>query len=145
MSPPGWLIPLSTYQSSCLPSNTADNPKIPREHHQAPAYIRSLTHNSKTTWKWHFCSQVCIFQHKNHQTHIRFVNQHIIHCKIESNTSRPGDAIWQHRSRSPLSQVMAWFLTKLSHYLDHCWLINTVFCGMFFYSIITSPTCQWVN
>ena len=39
------------------------------------------------------------------------------------NLSWPSDAIWQHRSRSKLAQVMACCLTASSHYLNQCWLI----------------------
>ena len=35
----------------------------------------------------------------------------------------PGDAIWWHRTRSTLAQVMARCLTAPSHYLNQCWLI----------------------
>ena len=35
----------------------------------------------------------------------------------------PSDAIWQHTSGSTLAQVMAWYLTAPSHYLNQCWLI----------------------
>ena len=40
----------------------------------------------------------------------------------------PNDAIWWHRSGSPLAQVMACCLTAPSHYLNQCWLmISEVF------------------
>ena len=32
-------------------------------------------------------------------------------------------AIWRHRTRSTLSQVMAWCRQATSHYLNQCWLI----------------------
>ena len=35
----------------------------------------------------------------------------------------PSDAIWWHRSRSTLAQVMGCCLTAPSHYLNQCWLI----------------------
>ena len=35
----------------------------------------------------------------------------------------PGDAIWQHRSGLPFTQVIACCLTAPSHYLTQCWLI----------------------
>ena len=35
----------------------------------------------------------------------------------------PRSAIWRHRSRSIMAQVMAGPLTALSHYLSQCWLI----------------------
>ena len=35
----------------------------------------------------------------------------------------PGDAIWLHRARSTLPQVMACCLTAPSHYLNQCWPI----------------------
>ena len=39
------------------------------------------------------------------------------------------DTIWSHRSRSTLSQVMAWCLRAPRHYLNQCWLISSkVFC-----------------
>ena len=39
------------------------------------------------------------------------------------NSLGPGDAIWQHRTRSGLAQVMACCLTTPSNYLNQCWLI----------------------
>ena len=39
----------------------------------------------------------------------------------------PSDAIWRHRSRSTLAQVMACCLTAPSHYLNQCWLIISKF------------------
>ena len=39
------------------------------------------------------------------------------------NTLCPSNAIWWHRSRSTLVQVMACWLTATSHYLHQCWLI----------------------
>ena len=39
------------------------------------------------------------------------------------NSLRPSDAIWQYRSESTLTQVMACCLTAPSHYLNQCWLI----------------------
>ena len=39
------------------------------------------------------------------------------------NSLWPSDAMCQHRSGSPLAQVMAWCLTAPSHYLNQCWLI----------------------
>ena len=39
------------------------------------------------------------------------------------NSLWPNDAIWRHRSRSTLAQVMAYCLTAPSHYLNQCWLI----------------------
>ena len=39
------------------------------------------------------------------------------------NSLWPNDAIWRHRSRSTLAQVMACCLTTPSHYLIQCWLI----------------------
>ena len=39
------------------------------------------------------------------------------------NSLWPNDAIWRHRSRSTLAQVMACCLTTPSHYLNQCWLI----------------------
>ena len=36
---------------------------------------------------------------------------------------RPSDAIWRHRSRSTLAQVMACCLMAPSHYQNQCWLI----------------------
>ena len=41
------------------------------------------------------------------------------------NSLWPNDAIWQHRSRSTLAQVMACCLTAPSHYLNQRWLIIT--------------------
>ena len=41
------------------------------------------------------------------------------------NSLRPSDAIWRHRSRTTLAQVMACCLTAPSHYLNQCWLIAT--------------------
>ena len=35
----------------------------------------------------------------------------------------PSDAIWWHRSRSALAEVMAGWLTAPGHYLNQCWLI----------------------
>ena len=35
------------------------------------------------------------------------------------------DAIWRHRSRSTLAQVMAWCRQAPSHYLNQCWLISS--------------------
>ena len=43
------------------------------------------------------------------------------------NSVWPNDAIWLHCSGSTLAQVMAWWLTALSHYLNQCWLIIKVF------------------
>ena len=40
-----------------------------------------------------------------------------------SNSLRPSDTIWRHRSGSTLAQVMACCLTAPSHYLNQCWLI----------------------
>ena len=37
------------------------------------------------------------------------------------NSLWPSDAIWWHRSRSAMAQVMAWCLMASSHYLNHCW------------------------
>ena len=37
------------------------------------------------------------------------------------DTSWSRDAIWRHRSGSPLVQVMACCLTAPSHYLNQCW------------------------
>ena len=42
---------------------------------------------------------------------------------VRINSLWPGDAIWRHRSRSTLVQVMACCLTAPSHYLHQCWLI----------------------
>ena len=39
------------------------------------------------------------------------------------NSLWPNDAIWWHRSRSTLVQVMAWCRQATSHYLNQCWLI----------------------
>ena len=39
------------------------------------------------------------------------------------NSLWPNHAIWRHRSRSTLAQVMACCLTAPSHYLNQCWLI----------------------
>ena len=39
------------------------------------------------------------------------------------NSLWPNDAIWRHKSRSTLAQVMACCLTAPSHYLNQCWLI----------------------
>ena len=39
------------------------------------------------------------------------------------NSFRPSDAIWRHRSRSTLAQVMACCLMAPNHYLNQCWLI----------------------
>ena len=39
------------------------------------------------------------------------------------NSLWPGDAIWRHRTRSTLVQIMACCLTAPSHYLNQCWLI----------------------
>ena len=39
------------------------------------------------------------------------------------NSLWPSDAIWQHKSRSTLAQVMACCLMVPSHYLNQCWLI----------------------
>ena len=39
------------------------------------------------------------------------------------NSLWPSDAIWRHKSRSTLAQVMACCLTAPSHYLNQCWLI----------------------
>ena len=41
------------------------------------------------------------------------------------NSLWPSDAIWRHRSRLTLAQVMACCLTAPSHYLNQCWLIIT--------------------
>ena len=41
------------------------------------------------------------------------------------NSLRLSDAIWRHRSRTTLAQVMACCLTAPSHYLNQCWLIAT--------------------
>ena len=58
-------------------------------------------------------------------------NQHdiTIVCRVYSiaciwrlNSLWPSNAIWQHRSRSTLTQVMACCLTAPSHYLNQCWL-----------------------
>ena len=38
------------------------------------------------------------------------------------NSLWPNDAIWWHRPRSTLAQVMACCLMALSHYLNQCWL-----------------------
>ena len=42
---------------------------------------------------------------------------------ISFNTLRPSNAIWWHKSVSTLAQVMVWYLTAPSHYLNQCWLI----------------------
>ena len=39
------------------------------------------------------------------------------------NSLWPNDAIWLHRSRLTLAQVMACCLTAPSHHLNQCWLI----------------------
>ena len=41
-----------------------------------------------------------------------------------------GDSIRRHRSGSVLVQVMAFFLTAPSHYINQCWLTIKVFCGI---------------
>ena len=46
------------------------------------------------------------------------------------NSLWSSDAIWQHRSGSPLAQVMACCLTAPSHYLNQCWLSLVRFCGI---------------
>ena len=46
-----------------------------------------------------------------------------ITCSQWVNWLWPGDAIWWHRTRSTLAQVMACCLTAPSHYLNQCWLI----------------------
>ena len=83
------------------------------------------------------------------------------------NSLRPSDAIWLHRSRSTLAQVMAWCLMAPSHYLNQCWLIINevmwhspennfarsalefnpyhVFRDQTFEITTTSPKSQWIN
>ena len=51
----------------------------------------------------------------------RKYNSFVISILIKS--LRPSDAIWRHRSRTTLVQVMACCLTAPSHYLNQCWLI----------------------
>ena len=46
-----------------------------------------------------------------------------IHAADGINPLWPSDAIWRHRSRSPLVQVMACCLTAPSHYMNQCWFI----------------------
>ena len=41
----------------------------------------------------------------------------------KSDSVRPDDAIWWHRSGSTSAQAMAWCLVAPSHYLDQCWLV----------------------
>ena len=43
----------------------------------------------------------------------------------EWNSLGPGDAIWRCRPGSILGQIMACCLMAPSHYLNHCWLIDT--------------------
>ena len=45
-----------------------------------------------------------------------------IECPWWMNSLWPSDAIWRHRSRSTLSQIMTCCLTAPSHYLN-CWLL----------------------
>ena len=83
------------------------------------------------------------------------------------NSLWPSDAIWRHRSRTTVAQVMACCLTAPSHYLNQCWLIicevlchwpvsnctmhaqATIWCNVFenytFKITATSPTAQWIN
>ena len=56
--------------------------------------------------------------------HDRQWNQAWTTCQVTPdmlNSLWPGDTLWQHRSGSTLSQVMASCLTASSHYLDQCW------------------------
>ena len=46
------------------------------------------------------------------------------------NSLRPSDTICHRRSRWTLVQVMACCLTAPSHYLNQCWLIVSVSCGI---------------
>ena len=53
---------------------------------------------------------------------------HSTQCNFTRNVYKlnslwQSDAIWQHRFRSTLAQVMACCLTAPSHYLNQCWLI----------------------
>ena len=55
---------------------------------------------------------------------VNVTNNHIGVCdSFVTSDSWPSDAIWWHRSRLSLAQVMACCLTAPSHYLDQCWLI----------------------
>ena len=61
---------------------------------------------------------------------IQYVNSaQLIQFKLQKwqytsvNSLWPSDAIWRHRSRSTLVQVMACCRTAPSHYLNQCWLI----------------------
>ena len=52
-----------------------------------------------------------------------FINGKISFGHHTVNSPWPGDAIWRHRSKSILVQVMACCLTAPSHCLHQCWLI----------------------
>ena len=45
---------------------------------------------------------------------------------VRFNSLWPCDAIWWHRSRSTLAQVMACCLMAPSHYMNQCWLLICV-------------------
>ena len=47
----------------------------------------------------------------------------VLDPSVSSNSLRPSNAIWRHRTRPILAQGMACCLTAPSHYLNQCWLL----------------------
>ena len=64
----------------------------------------------------------------SHQADFTMTTMSINHVQhtclvLTINSLKPIDAIWWHRTRSTLVQVLACCLTAPSHYLNQCWLI----------------------
>ena len=58
--------------------------------------------------------------HNGTQTVYEKTNKQVLNLKMFKSLW-PSDAIWEHRTRSTLAQVMACCLTAPSHYLSQCW------------------------
>ena len=63
------------------------------------------------------------------------------------NSGRHNDAIWRHRCRSVLVQVMACCLTAPSHYLKQSWLISSKvrLHSSTFWQVITHPSITKIS
>ena len=63
-----------------------------------------------------------INQRHDHRFSCRILNRNRLFVKGYGNSQWPNNAIWLHRSRSTLAQVMACCLTASNTRLGQCWL-----------------------
>ena len=95
--------------------------------------IKSLTVYERTCWKilihfmiWLTFSYNTLFSNK---IYIKYSSNLIIDF-LFINSLLPSGVIWHWRSWSTLVHVIAFCLTAASPYLNQCWLIIKVFCGI---------------